>query len=90
MKRNLDARVETIGPILAPDNRAQLDRIIEAYQQDNCSVWDCDAEGNYVRRKPGPGEPSRAAQELLAMGGDIRPAQVLEPVDEVEASQETG
>jgi polyphosphate kinase len=65
MKRNLDNRVETIVPILDPEIRAQLDRLIAVYQADNSTVWDCGPDGNYVLRRPAAGEPRRAAQEIF-------------------------
>jgi polyphosphate kinase len=65
MKRNLDNRVETIVPILDPEIRAQLDRLIAVYQADNSTVWDCGPAGNYVLRRPAAGEPRRAAQEIF-------------------------
>jgi polyphosphate kinase len=66
MKRNLESRVETIAPIFDPKARAQIDRIIEIYDLDNTSVWDCRPDGHYVRRRPREGEPARAAQEMLS------------------------
>ncbi len=60
--------MRTVVPILAPHVRRQLDAIIDTYEQDNCSVWDCDADGAYVLRAPAEGEPRRAAQEIFARG----------------------
>lgn len=68
MKRNLDGRVETIAPIADPALREELRQILEVYDQDNTSAWDLQPDGSYVRRRPRPGEPGRAAQEVfLAM-----------------------
>jgi polyphosphate kinase len=63
MKRNLANRVETIMPVLDDGVKAELDRILAVYSEDNCSAWDCGADGVYTRRSPAPGEPQRAAQE---------------------------
>jgi polyphosphate kinase len=66
MKRNLDNRVETIVPILDPEIRLELDRLIDVYLADNSTVWDCGSDGKYVLRCPAVGEPRRAAQEIFA------------------------
>ena len=66
MKRNLDNRVETVVPVLAAHVREQIETIIEAYEQDNCSVWECGPDGTYTLRAPARGEPRRTAQETLA------------------------
>ena len=81
MKRNLDSRVETIVPILDPRIRGQLDRILEVYDSDNCSVWDCSPDGDYVLRQPGDGEPRRAAQEILLGDSVDEPTDESAPVD---------
>jgi len=65
MRRNLNNRVETILPILDPGLQGQLDRILDVYVTDNCSVWDCRGDGTYRRRVPDDGEERRAAQELF-------------------------
>jgi polyphosphate kinase len=65
MKRNLDRRVETIVPVTAPDLARELGEILDVYDRDNCSAWDCGPDGRYVRRQPKDGEPRRAAQEMF-------------------------
>lgn len=75
MKRNLDGRVETIVPILDPSIQREIDRIIEVYERDNCSVWECAPDGTYTRRQPVAGEARAAAQELFSgIAPDERPA----------------
>jgi polyphosphate kinase len=66
MKRNLDGRVESVVPLDDPAVRRQIDRLIEIYDLDNSSVWDCGPDGTYVRRRPEPGAPRAAVQELFA------------------------
>jgi polyphosphate kinase len=63
MKRPLSNRVETVVPILDETSKRELDGILEVYQNDNCSAWDCGPDGVYVRRIPQEGEECRAAQE---------------------------
>lgn len=65
MRRNLDSRMETIVPIADPLVKAQLEHILDVYDQDNCSAWDLQPDGKYVRRRPAPGEERRAAQEVF-------------------------
>jgi polyphosphate kinase len=62
MKRNLDGRVETAIPVEDARLKAELDEILDIYNRDNCSVWDCGADGEYVLRVPQPGEPRLEAQ----------------------------
>jgi polyphosphate kinase len=63
MKRNLDSRVETLVPVLDAEVKRQLAEILEVYERDNCSAWDCQPDGRYVRRKPREGEERLSAQE---------------------------
>ncbi len=77
MQRNLNRRVETITPVLDPGIRTQLEAILDAYDEDNCSAWDCGPDGHYTRRSPAEGEPPRAVQSLLielASSAGVNPA----------------
>jgi polyphosphate kinase len=65
MARNLNARMETIAPILDPVLEGEIDEIVAVYERDNVSAWDCDPEGRYVRRRPAAGEERRSTQEIL-------------------------
>ena len=69
MKRNLNGRVETAMPVEDPGLKRQLDDILAAYEQDNCSVWDCGSDGEYVLRTPAAGEPRREVQEEFIRRG---------------------
>jgi polyphosphate kinase len=66
MKRNLDRRVESIMPVTDPVLKRELAAILDVYESDNASRWDCAPDGSYTRRRPGPGEPRRAAQQVFA------------------------
>jgi polyphosphate kinase len=71
MRRNLDRRVETIMRVDDPAVRAGLEAVIAVYEQDNCSAWDCAADGQYSRRHPAEGEERRAAQDVfIARAGE--------------------
>jgi polyphosphate kinase len=65
MKRNLDRRVESVAPIEDPRLELELAAILDIYDADNCSRWDCGPDGTYVRREPAAGQPRRASQEVF-------------------------
>jgi polyphosphate kinase len=65
MKRNLESRVETVVPILDPGTRLELAGILDVYDQDNSSAWDCGPDGSYTRRRPAEGKERRVAQEIF-------------------------
>lgn len=65
MKRNLDRRVESIVPVDDPKLKLELARILDVYEQDNCSAWDCAPDGSYTRRRPRDGEAVRASQDVF-------------------------
>ncbi|MDZ7344009.1 MAG: polyphosphate kinase 1 [candidate division KSB1 bacterium] len=65
MRRNLDNRVETIMPVADQKVKQQLAAILDVYDSDNSSAWDCMPDGSYVRRRPAKGEERRAAQEMF-------------------------
>ena len=65
MHRNLTNRIETVVPVLDPALQRQLDEVIEVYETDNCSAWDCGADGTYAQRRPEGTVPCRAAQAVF-------------------------
>jgi len=65
MTRNLDRRVEAIAPVKDPAVKAELEAILQVYEEDNCSAWDMQPDGSYLRRQPRAGEARRAAQEVF-------------------------
>lgn len=65
MKRNLDRRVESVAPVQDPGLRRQLCRILDVFDADNHSRWDCHSDGRYTRRRPAPGAPRLASQEVF-------------------------
>jgi polyphosphate kinase len=66
-KRNLGNRVETMVPVSDKDLQEELDAVIQTYDQDNASAWDCDPDGVYALRRRDQGVERRVAQELLAL-----------------------
>jgi len=65
MKRNLEARVETVVPVEDADCRAALRQMIDVQLGDRRSAWDMQPDGTYVQRQPAPGEDERGSQEIL-------------------------
>jgi polyphosphate kinase len=75
MRRNLDRRMETIMPVADPQLKQELEQILNVYEDDNCSAWDMQPDGKYVKRRPRKGEQRRAAQDVFIdlIGRQSRP-----------------
>jgi len=65
MTRNLSRRMEAVAPVCDPAIKAELADILRTYEEDNCSAWDMQPDGQYVRRHPAMGEPRRGAQQVF-------------------------
>lgn len=65
MTRNLDKRVEAVTQVRNADICTGLDFILDAYDRDNASAWDMNADGTYVLRRPLKGAPVIKVQEEL-------------------------
>ena len=65
MTRNLSRRMEAVAPIRDPVIRAEIENILRTYEEDNCSAWDMQPDGQYVRRRPAAGEARRGAQQVF-------------------------
>ena len=48
-----------------PGIKAELGRILDVYEEDNSSRWDCRQDGSYERRRPKDNEPRRGSQEIF-------------------------
>ncbi|HTR72917.1 MAG TPA: RNA degradosome polyphosphate kinase, partial [Solirubrobacteraceae bacterium] len=66
MPRNLDHRVELATPIESKALQAELMDTLERAFVDNQSAWELDADGDWRRLSPGPGERPRNMQLELA------------------------
>jgi polyphosphate kinase len=62
MSRNLDWRVETMVPVLAPALRAELQAILDCQFADNSKAWVLGGDGTYQQLAPAPDEPRRDSQ----------------------------
>jgi polyphosphate kinase len=52
MGRNLDRRVEAVVPIEDATLHQKLLALIDTYLADNCTAWDMQSDGSFVRRIP--------------------------------------
>ena len=65
MTRNLSRRMEVVAPVCDPVIKAELETILRTYEEDNCSAWDMQPDGEYLLRRPAAGESRRGAQEVF-------------------------
>lgn len=65
MTRNLSRRMEVVAPVCDPVVKAELENILDTYEEDNCSAWDMQPDGEYLLRHPAAGESRRGAQEMF-------------------------
>jgi polyphosphate kinase len=63
MRRNLSNRMESIMPVIDTTICAELEQILSIYEQDNCTAWDMQPDGTYLRRQHADTEECLAAQE---------------------------
>ncbi len=65
MQRNLDRRVESIMPVSESQLKQELEQTLQVYENDNCSAWDMQPDGKYVKRRPRKSQKRTAAQEVF-------------------------
>jgi polyphosphate kinase len=65
MRRNLDRRIETILPVTDLALQQELEEIRQVLENDNCSAWDMQPDGSYLRRNPHQGDEQQGAQEMF-------------------------
>ncbi|HEY6222047.1 MAG TPA: polyphosphate kinase 1, partial [Candidatus Eisenbacteria bacterium] len=63
MPRNLDRRVELVAPIVDPEHRERLSRILDTFFADNVKARELKADGTLVKRD-GRKKPFRAQEAL--------------------------
>ena len=67
LERNLLHRVETCFPILDKDLAVRVFKEgLQNYLDDNCNAWELQADGHYVKLRPGDDPPHSAQGTLLA------------------------
>jgi polyphosphate kinase len=73
MRRNLDARMEAIMPVLDDGIKAELEHILDVYDEDNATAWDMRPDNSYLRRTPAGSEEARPSQErFIRETGEFR------------------
>ncbi len=71
MKRNLEARVELVTPVLDPGLRADLRMVLDTQVGDQRSAWDMRPDGSYTQRVPaGEAEAKGSQQTFLDLYDD--------------------
>jgi polyphosphate kinase len=65
MYRNLRNRVECVTPIVEPALQQRLGQILEILLHDQRQVWQMQADGSYVQRRPAADEPRTGTHETL-------------------------
>lgn len=65
MKRNLEARVEILVPVEAPEIKAELDSFLEMQLNDYRNAWELRADGSYFQRQPRTPAENKGCQERM-------------------------
>ena len=65
MKRNLESRVEVVTPVQKPELQAALRQILTVQLDNQRSVWDMQADGQYRQRHPKDKQDKIGVQETL-------------------------
>ena len=65
MKRNLEARVEIMCPVSAPELTRELRAVFDCYDADRRSAWDMQPDGSYLQRQPAEGESQEGTHQML-------------------------
>jgi polyphosphate kinase len=63
--RNLNERVETLVPVMDSALRGRLIDVLHYALNDNRLSWELNSDGQYVQRRPQPGEPEVNYQDVL-------------------------
>jgi polyphosphate kinase len=69
MSRNLNNRVETIAPVLAPAARQEIWDCLQLYAEDTATTWALQADGRYRALRGEPG-PAPVQERLMARSRD--------------------
>jgi polyphosphate kinase len=65
MPRNLDTRVELVGPVLDETLAADLRDTLDRCFADDVNAWELNPDGGYIRRTPAGPEPRSVQRELM-------------------------
>ncbi|HEV8131454.1 MAG TPA: polyphosphate kinase 1 [Acidobacteriota bacterium] len=65
MPRNLDKRVELLFPVESTETRKKALQTLDIAFSDNVNAWELRPSGEYIRRRPGPGDETVRSQYAL-------------------------
>jgi polyphosphate kinase len=77
--RNLGDRVEAVTPVSSLELRRRLTRTLLWALEDNVLAWELDSDGQYVQRRPAPGEPERSLHRRLMEDAQERASTAARP-----------
>jgi len=72
MKRNLEARVEILIPVEAPELKQELHRIFDIHDNDQRSAWDMQPDGTYLQRLPSRDRKNPGSHQMLIASAEQR------------------
>ena len=72
MKRNLEARVELLIPVEAPELKSELGAILDLHANDRRLVWEMQPDGSYSQRIPCNEEESEGSHQMLIARAERR------------------
>lgn len=72
MKRNLEARVEIMVPVEAPELKRELRAILDIHDGDHCSVSEMQPDGSYLRRDPPADRRRTGSHQMLILCAEQR------------------
>jgi polyphosphate kinase len=72
MKRNLEARVEILCPVTAPELTRELRQIFDTYEADRRSAWDMQPDGSYLQRGLAEGGAGEGTHQMLIARAERR------------------
>jgi polyphosphate kinase len=72
MKRNLEARVEILCPVVVPELTRELRMVFDCYDVDHRSAWDMQPDGSYIQRRPAEGESAEGTHQMLIAQAERR------------------
>ncbi len=77
MKRNLEARVEILVPVEAPDLKQELRTILDIHINDQRLAWEMRPDGTYVQRTPSNVRDNVGSHQMLINLADQRSKAVM-------------
>ncbi|GFE60491.1 polyphosphate kinase 1 [Geobacter sp. AOG2] len=77
MKRNLEARVEILIPVEAPELKQELHHIFDIHDNDQRSAWDMQPDGTYIQRVPSKDRKNTGSHQMLIASAEQRSKAVM-------------